>query len=669
MAKAPSGDVAMALNRAIAAFQAGKLADAEAACRLVLGRDKRNFDALHLLGVVKASAGDFAAALDALDQALAVNRRSDEALTNRGRVLNALNRHDEAIKSYDAALALNRNHLNALHNRASTLLQLNRSAEALADFDRILALRPDFPLALHNRAIALNDIGRYADALATCNRLIELVPDNPEALHNRGVALTRLKQHDKAIADFEKAVRLDPNFAYARGDLLHAKLHCCEWRGIDKDAELITAGIRAGKRADWPFSYLAVSDVARDQLQCAKIFVADKHPAVPAAAALWRGDRYAHDVTRIAYLSSDFREHAVGYLGVGLYELHDRARFKVIGVSFGPDEQSEMRARMKAAFDEFIDVGARNDRAIAELIRSREIDVAVDLMGITESRGLAVLAHRPAPVQVNYLGYPGTTGADYIDYIIADRIIIPEASRGDYAEKVVYLPDSYQVNDGKRRIGEAAPTRAEAGLPDAGFVFCSFNNNFKLNPPVFEVWMRLLHAVEGSVLWLLAGNGLVEANLRREAQARGVAPERLVFAPRIKLAGHLARHRLADLFLDTAPYGAHTTASDALWVGLPVVTCPGDAFASRVAASLLTAVGLPELIATSMADYEALALTLARDAARLAALKARLAANRTTCTLFDTDRTRRHIEAAYVTMVERARRGEPAESFAVESLG
>jgi protein O-GlcNAc transferase len=669
MAKGPSGDVAAALNRAIAAFQAGRLAEAESLCRLALGRDKRSFDALHLLGVIQASAGDFTSALATLDQALALNRRSEEALTNRGRVLNALGRHDEALASYDKALSLKRDHLNALHNRASTLLQLNRSAEALADFDRILALQPDFPLALHNRAIALNDLGRYADALATCNRLIELVPDNPEALHNRGVALTRLRQHDKAIADFEKAVRIDPDFAYARGDLLHARLHCCQWTGLEQDAELITAAVRAGKRADWPFSFLAVSDVARDQLACAKIFVADKHPAVPAAAALWRGERYAHDVIRVAYLSSDFREHAVGYLGVGLYELHDRARFNVIGVSFGPDEDSDMRRRMKAAFDEFIDVGARNDRAIAELIRAREIDIAVDLMGITESRGLAVLAHRPAPVAVNYLGYPGTVGADYIDYILADRIIIPPDKRADYAEKVVYLPDSYQVNDAKRRIAETTPSRTECGLPETGFVFCSFNNNFKLNPPIFDVWMRLLHAIEGSVLWLLAGNALVEGNLRREAQARGIAPERLVFAPRVKLADHLARHRLADLFLDTAPYGAHTTASDALWAGLPLVTCPGDAFASRVGASLLTAAGLPELIAPSLEAYEALALKLAKDPPTLAAIKQRLATNRTRCALFDTDRMRRHVEAAYVTIWERAQRGAPPESFAVTPMG
>jgi predicted O-linked N-acetylglucosamine transferase (SPINDLY family) len=380
---------------------------------------------------------------------------------------------------------------------------------------------------------------------------------------------------------------------------------------------------------------------------------------------LWRGERYAHDRIRVAYLTADFRPHPVAFLIAGVFEHHDRGRFETIGISFGPGAGSDIRNRIEAGFEHFHDVRNTLDSDVAALLKRMEVDVAVDLMAFTDGCRPSILALRPAPVQVNFLGFPGTSGASHIDYIIADRILIPEQDRRYFSEQVVYMPDTYQANDSNRPIAERSPTRAEAGLPENGFVFCCFNNNYKILPDVFDIWMRLLRGIEGSVLWLLKDSDTAAANLRREAAARGVAPERLIFASRTTPAEHLARQRLADLFVDTSPYTAHTTCSDALWVGLPVVTFLGSTFAARVAGSLLHAAGLPELAAPSPTEYERLALALARDKSALDALKARLARNRGSCALFDTARFTRNLESAFDAMVKHQRRGEPPRSFLV----
>ena len=371
---------------------------------------------------------------------------------------------------------------------------------------------------------------------------------------------------------------------------------------------------------------------------------------------------------RLAYLSADYREHATAYLAAGLFERHDRSRFEVIGVSYGPDDHSPMRQRLMRGFDRFVDVQSRGDEETARLLREMEVDIAIDLKGYTTGARPEILSYRPAPVQVSYLGFPGTMAAPFIDYIIADRWVLPEADRPYYAEQVVYLPDSYQVNDAARAIAGNVPTRAEAGLQQDAFVFCCFNNSYKIMPPVFEVWMKLLREIPESLLWLLEDSREARRRLQHAAQASGVDPKRLVFAARVAPAEHLARHRLADLFLDTLPYNAHTTASDALWAGLPVLTCVGTTFAGRVAGSLLRAVGLPELVTHSLHDYETLALRLARAPALLADVRSRLARNRATAPLFDPERFRRHLEAAYLTMWETAQRGEPPRGFAVAPL-
>lgn len=619
--------------------------------------------ALNSRGAALLGLGQPVEALASFDQALAAEPGYVEALSNRGNALRDLRRTDEALASYDRALALRPDHAEALSNRGNILLDLRQHGAALENYGRALTINPGFADAHLNRGTALRHLGRYREALESYDRALALRPDLAEALCNRGQVLQELQRPDEAVAAFQRLVDAQPGYDYARGHLLHAQQHCCEWAQFEDSITRITGEVRVGRRAALPFQFLSVSGSAADQLQCARIHAADKYPASP--RAMWKGERYRHEKIRIAYLSADFHTHAMTRLMAGVFEAHDRTRFETTAMSFGPDIVDGMRNRLLAAFDRFIDVRNKSDYEAAALLRELEIDIAVDLKGYTVLCRTGIFSHRAVPVQASYLGYPGTLGADYIDYILADRFVIPEEHHPCYTEKVVYLPDSYLANDSKRPIPGLAPTRAAAGLPERGFVFCSFNNNYKITPGTFDVWMRILRRTEGSVLWLLEDNATAARNLRLEAARRGIVPQRLVFASRTGLDEYLARQQLADLFLDTLPYNAHTTASDALWAGLPVLTCLGTTFAGRVAASLLNAVGLPELITHTLEQYEELAVKLAHDDRLLKDVAAKLAQNRATCPLFDTDRTRRHIEAAYTTMWERCQQGEPPADFSV----
>ena len=409
--------------------------------------------------------------------------------------------------------------------------------------------------------------------------------------------------------------------------------------------------IKENKKCSLNFPVLIFSDSLLIQSKNCEVFINDKHPLNLSLGLISKYQR--KNKIRIGYYSADFHNHATSYLMAELFERHDKTKFELIAFSFGPDEKDEMRHRISNAFNQFIDVRFKSDRDIALMSREMGIDIAVDLKGFTENARTDIFSHRAAPIQVNYIGYPGTMAAEYIDYIIADQMIIPTESRKYYYEKVVYLPNSYQVNDRKRIIADKAFTREELGLPKKGFVFCCFNNNFKITPHTFDGWIRILKAVEGSVLWLLEDNTTARINLLKEAKKRGLNPIRLVFAKRMKLPEHLARHCAADLFIDTLPYTAHTTTSDALWAGLPVLTCTGESFASRVAASLLNAIELPELIATTQEQYESIAIELANNPEKLKAIKDKLESNKLTTALFDTPRFTKHIESAYMKMYER----------------
>ena len=623
-------------------------------------------EALNNRGVVLGELKRHEEALASYDRALQLKPDYAAALNNRGAALGDLKRYEEALASYDRALQLRPRYVDALNNRGFALTRLRRYEEALAGYELALQLKPDYTEALNNRGNALAGMKRTEDALASYDRALQLRPDYAEAYGNRGNALLAMKRHEDAAKSFARLLALMPDTDYALGNLFHAQLHCCNWTDYAWNVARIVQAVKDGKKADPPLSFLAVSQSAEIQLRCSRTYVSDRCP--PSPTPLWTGRPYKHDKISVAYVSADFRQHPVSYLMAGLFERHDRERFETIGIALLPEDESMISQRVKAAFDRFVDVSRRSDREAAALMRELEVDIAVDLMGYTADARTPIFAQRCAPIQVNYLGFPATMGAEYIDYIVADRFVIPEDQQAFYAEKVVYLPYSFQANDNKREAGGKIPARQEAGLPESGFVFCSFNNSYKLNPSFFDVWMRLLKTVTGSVLWLVGKNLSVQNNLRAEAANRGVEPDRLIFAPVLKYADHLARFRLADLFLDSLPFNAGTTASDALWSGAPVLTCTGEAFASRMGGSVLNAVDLPELVTHSLEEYEALALKLATTPAMLAGIRAKLAANRTTCPLFDTDRFRRHIEAAYVTMWERYQRGEPPESFAVQPI-
>jgi predicted O-linked N-acetylglucosamine transferase (SPINDLY family) len=627
MSVSPVSDL---LQEGLALHRRGAVDEAAARYADVLRVDPANADALYYLALISCQHGGFEEGAELARKSLASDPKQARSHVILGRALHALGRNDDALSSFDRAIALAPELAPAHANRADVLSKTGRNAEALDSYDRALAFAP----------------ASVADWM------------------NRGVALVALNRHDEAVSSFDRGLALDPDFAQAddfRAPLLLSKLRICDWTDLAAETEELLAMVRAEKPLGLPYAIVAIPSSPAEQLQCARRYVQDQ----PAHPPLWHGEVYAHDRLRVAYLSADFNEHPTAYLTAGLFECHDKSRFEITALSFGQNDHSPPRRRLEAAFEHFIDVHHNSDQEIAALMRRCEIDITVDLMGFTKDHRLGVLARRAAPVQVNYLGYPGTTGAPYMDYILADATVIPEDHDAFYAERVVRLPGTYQINDNRRAVNQRTPTRAECGLPQSGFVFCCFNNPQKIMPEIFDIWIRLLRATEGSVLWLFAGNAKAVANLRLEAQKRGVAPERLIFAPKASVADHLARHRLADLCLDSLPYNAHTTASDALWAGPPVLTCLGEAFAGRVAASLLKAIGLDELITHTLADYEALALRLARDPAHLAALKDTLKRNRDTYPLFDTQSATRHIEAAYLTMAEIAKRHEKPHSFEV----
>lgn len=606
-------------------------------------------------------------ALTSFERAIALKPDHAEAYSNLGIALLNLKRIDEALASFERVIALKPNDPDACNNRGNALKNLNRLDEALASYERAIALKPDHAEAYGNRGNALKYLGRLDEALVSYEYAIALKPDFADAHNNRGNALKNLKRLGEALADYERAIALKPDYEFLPGQIAYLRMQLGDWSSLEQDLKALRDGLAAGEGVTHAFPMLALIDDPSLHRRAAEIFARSKAKPASLLSALPHPAPAAR--THIAYLSADFHDHATAYLMAELFEGHDRNRFELTAVSFGPDKSDRMRQRVSAAFDRFIDARAMSDAEVARRCRELGVHIAIDLKGYTQDSRPGILAERCAPIQINYLGYPGTMAAPFIDYIVADRTLITEADLGDYSEKVIWLPDSYQVNDRQRPIADKAFTRAECGLPETGFVYCCFNNNYKITPATFDGWMRILALVPDSVLWLFEDNPWVVANLRREASRRGIAPERLIFAGRMPLPEHLARHRLADLFIDTLPYNAHTTASDALWAGLPVLTCMGRSFAARVAASLLKAVGLPELITTTQEDYENMAVALANDPERLAAIKTRLQDNRLTHPLFDSQRFTRNLERAFERVMERHWAGLEPEHMMIDEYG
>jgi len=646
-------------NRGVVLYHAGDAAAAAAAYERAIALRPDLAAAHSALGVVQSEAGAHEAALLNHARAVALDAGNPEFHNNHGLALDRAQRPAEAVQCFDTALRLAEGFGAAWCNRGVALHRLGRFADALASAERALAIDPGDAEAWSNRGLALHDLHRDSEALAALAKATELEPRLANAWASLGAVLHALKRPDEALLAYGRALALDPTLSEARGDRLHMAMLVCDWTASDREIATLCSEIDAGRAVVNPFVLLPTSASAALQKRCAELYVAAHWPQASWCEPTGPGARVAgNERIRLGYFSADFRQHATMDLAAELFERHDRERFEVHAFSFGPTAPDPVRTRAMASFDGFHEAGALGDAQVAALARELGLDIAVDLGGFTQGARPGIFAARAAPVQVNYLGYPGTLGAPFLDYVIGDEVVIPAAARGDFGERAVaWLPNCYQANASWQPLAPPSLGRSDAGLPDDGFVFCSFNNSFKITPDVFDVWMRLLHRSPGSVLWLIEANASAVRNLRKEAAARGIDGARIVFAPRTHRDEHLRRHRLADLFLDTFHYGAHTTASDSLRAGLPVLTRHGDTFASRVAASLCHSVGLDELVMASAAAYEETALVLVRDRARLAALRERLAKALPNAPLFDAARFARDLERLYAEMHRRARAG------------
>jgi protein O-GlcNAc transferase len=619
-------------------------------------------EAFFYLGRVQLSSGRAAEAITAFDRSIGLAGEYFESLHELGVAYTMLSQHEAALDAFQRAERKNPHSADLLSNIANSLAALQRFAEALRYYDRALALNPRLTRAWADRGLALTDIGRGTEALESYARASALAPNDVAPYLNRATTLLTLKRHAEALEAYEKVASISPSTDYLRGYLLHTSMQVCRWDGWPRLVDETLACVDRGERAAAPFALMATPASSAALLACAKTYALDHCP--PKTTTLDFKSAAGRRL-RIGYFSTDFRNHPVAQLVVRMFECHSREDFEWLGFALGPAAPDDMSLRVSSALDRFMTVADKSDAQIAAIARDAGIDIAVDLNGFTEGARPNIFAHRAAPVQVNYLGFPGTMGCDYMDYIVADATVIRPDEHHLYAEKVVLLPGCYQANDNTKRIGESVPSREGLGLPAEGFVFACFNNNYKITPDVFDVWMRLLLKMPDSVLWLLRSNEAASLALEAEARARGVDSSRLVWGERMALAEHLARHAQADLFLDTFHYNAHTTCSDALWAGLPVLTFAGPTFASRVSASLLKSVGLPELVTQSAAEYEALAFSLATTPQSLAGIRSRLHRNRDETTLFDTARFTEGIEAAYKAMWARVQEGLAPTSITI----
>ena len=611
---------------------------------------------------------DYDLAIADFDKAISSNGLYSEAYANKGKSLTLLKRYKEALAAYDKALSIKPDLAEVWLGRGNVFTDLKRYDEAFAAYDKALSIKPDLENAWLGRGNVFTHLKRYDEAFAAYDKALSIKPDLAEAWLGRGNAFTDLRRYEEAFAAYDRAFALNCDLIGVEGSRLYAKLHCCLWSDLGADAAKLITSIRLGKENSPPLCALCIDASPDDQLRCADSWVKknignverQKVNTVVGAA----------DKIRLGYLSADLRAHPVGYLAAGLFESHNRDRFETYAFSIGPNDNSDLRNRIEKSFYKFVDLNNRTDDEISTAIRSAKIDILVDLMGHTYGSRPAVLARHPAPILVNYLGFAGTTGGDLSDYIIVDKTVVDDSNKEYFSEKMAFLPHCFLPHDEKgRTISDKLFTRQDQGLPEEGFVFCCFNSAYKINPNVFTRWMNILKKVDGAVLWLSGLNETAKKNLRQEAEERGVGSNRLVFSKHLALpADHLARQCVADLFLDTLPYNAHTTASDALWAGVPVLTQIGDTFAGRVATSLLNAVGLPELITRSPEEYEALAVALALDRENLQNIRKKLGKNRLTTPLFDTPLYARHLELVYEAMYRRNKSGLPPDHIEIQPL-
>jgi protein O-GlcNAc transferase len=649
-------------NLGTMSLQKGKLEEGVSIIGKSLQINPNQPDALYNQGNALKDLMRLNEAISSYDKVIAIKANYPAAYSNRGLVLQELNRPDEALESYNLAIALKSDYADAYYNRGNVLQELNQPEEAIDSYDRAIFLKPNYAEAYSNQGNALRDLKRLDEALACYNHAVALKPNYADAYYNRGNVLNDLKRPNEALASYDRAISLNPDIDFILGYSLHIKMQLCIWDDLPLRLTKLIHKIISDEKVTVPFSVLALIDSPEVQQKTAEIYVNEKYPQNLILPKIER--YYRHSRIRIGYFSADFRNHPVSYLTAELYERHDRNQFEIHAFSFGPDTKDDMNLRIKAGVDHFHDVRMLSDKEIVMLSRKLEIDIAVDLGGFTKDSRTGLFAMQAAPIQISYIGYLGTMAAKYYDYLIADQTIVPTHNQKYYAEKMVYLP-SYQVNDSKQLLPTTVLTRQDQGLPETGFVFCCFNNTYKITPTTFDGWARILKQVEGSVLLLYVDNESAKTNLTKEIMLRGIDPNRLIFAKHLPRLEYLARYQVADLFLDTLPYNAGTTASDALRMGLPVLTCMGHSFASRMAASLLNTVNLPELITTSQEQYESLAIELATHPEKLKSIKDKLVSNLPTAPLYDTSLFTRDLESAYLTMCDRQQKGLDSEHIYV----
>ena len=654
----------MTLQRAQQLYQHGDHAGARREANRLLKQGQNMAAALRLLGYIEGQGQNFEAAAGFLSASLKYDAGSVESWYYLGVARQKMAQHADAVEAFQKTLQLAPALFEASHDLGLSLMALGRNRDALTHLEQAARLNPRSFEAHLNHGVVLGKLGQYEAELASYDKALAIDGKHRTVLENYGVALIEARQFSRAAAFYQGLLARHPDFEFARGGLLFAKANAGDWDGFDTELQQLRRDIAAGKDCIGPFELLALPSTAHEQLQVARRYTALHFP--PHAAPLCAAHRLGNERLHIAYLSADFGTHPVAFLLAETIELHDRDAFEISAISIGRNDHGAMRARLEKAFDRFVDADAMSDRATAQLISDLNVDIVIDLMGYTRNARPDVLAWRPAPVQISYLGFSGTTGAPFVDYLIADHFVVPEAHRPFYSEKIVCLPGTFLPNDATREIAAGPMTRSDAGLPADAFVFCNFNASYKITPEFFGLWMQLLSRVAHSVLWLKGASPAHEARLRAEAAQRGIAPERLVFAARLEqLGAHLNRLRLADLALDNLPYNAHATASDALWVGLPLLTCAGDTFAGRVAGSLLSAAGLPELITQTREEYLELAVALAQDSARLARIRRQLETTARTGALFDSQARTRQLEDAYSAAWARYRDGQDPDHIVV----
>ena len=687
------------LNSAIKAHASGSLDEARYFYKKTLIEDPQNSTALGWLGSIEAQLKNYDVAEDLLKKALAKEKNNHHFLLNYANLLSEKRQFHDAVTLYqkairqrpgdpicfanlaacyneqglpllglrvsDQAIQLKPDYAEAWSNRGNALHKLKRNEEAIASHERALELKPDYVEAWSNRGNALNDLKRYEEAIAHYDKALSLKPDYAEGWSNKGGALNKLKKYSESARCYLIALELNVEESYLLGQAHHQMMLGCDWTNYEKYVDEIFHLVEEGRMGAEPFSFQGIANSEGLLKKCAEIYSNNKFPSM---GNFSKFSQYKHHKIRVGYLCGEFYNQATSILMTRAWELHDKSKFEIFAFDNGLDDGSEYRQRIKKAFARILDISKISDFEAVELIQENEIDILVNLNGFFGNQRQGIFSYKPAPIQVNYLGFPGTIGIEYMDYIIADKVVIPEDSKKHYAEKIVYLPNSYQANDDLRKISNKQFSRAQFGLPRDAFVFACFNNTYKITPAMFDSWMRILSLTRDSVLWLLADNLIARENLIKEAVIRGIQSSRLVFADRLPNSEHLARHNLADLFLDTLPYNAHTTCSDSLWAGLPVLTLMGHTFPGRVSASLLSALGLPELITKTQDEYEALAVELAKNPHNLAEIKFKLANNRFTFPLFSTPLFIKNLEAVYIKMHERYLEGLPPECINIQEI-